>query len=148
MPTIRKGSTIDIPVLLDIWRRSVKLSHKFLTPDDITSLEPEARQGLGVMELWVAEVEGIPAGFMAMNANMIEALFIDPDHIGRKLGSSLIDHAKKVRGNDTELRVDVNEDNLNALGFYLAQGFKQTGRSPIDSAGRPWPLLHLSLSLR
>ncbi|MBD5359047.1 MAG: GNAT family N-acetyltransferase, partial [Bacteroides sp.] len=41
--------------------------------------------------------------------------------------------------------VDVNEQNISALNFYLAKGFKVTGRDETDEAGRPYPILHLSL---
>jgi putative acetyltransferase len=44
------------------------------------------------------------------------------------------------------LRVDVNEGNPGALAFYRRLGFTQTGRSPLDGAGRPYPLLHLAQS--
>ena len=39
----------------------------------------------------------------------------------------------------------MNEANENALGFYLHFGFEVAGRSELDSAGRPFPLLHLVL---
>jgi putative acetyltransferase len=39
----------------------------------------------------------------------------------------------------------VNEQNPEAVGFYLHYGFAQTGRSPLDGEGRPFPLLHMSL---
>ncbi|MFO6398493.1 GNAT family N-acetyltransferase, partial [Pseudomonas aeruginosa] len=38
-----------------------------------------------------------------------------------------------------------NEQNPQACGFYRHYGFRQTGRSATDSAGRPFPLLHMSL---
>jgi putative acetyltransferase len=41
--------------------------------------------------------------------------------------------------------VDVNEQNPQAVGFYLHEGFQQVGRSPLDGLGKPYPLLHLSL---
>lgn len=41
-------------------------------------------------------------------------------------------------------RVDVNEQNEQALGFYRRLGFAQVGRSPLDGEGRPYPLLHLA----
>lgn len=140
---IRPGTTHDLPALTAIWRRSVEATHEFLTPSDIDILEPEARQGLAVLELWVAEVDGIAAGFLAMQGNTMEALFIDPEHTGKKLGTEFIAHAQKIRGSNAELRVDVNEQNPAARGFYLSQGFREVGRSETDSAGRPWPLLHL-----
>ena len=41
------------------------------------------------------------------------------------------------------LVVDVNEQNPQALQFYLAEGFQVVGRSELDGGGRPFPLLHL-----
>lgn len=43
-------------------------------------------------------------------------------------------------------KVDVNEQNVSAAGFYAHRGFEVVGRSETDEAGRPYPLLHLSLS--
>ena len=145
MIAIRQGAAADIPALMDLWRRSVEATHTFLTPSDIDALEPEGRQALGTLEVRVAEMNGVPAGFMVMNDTMIEALFIDPDYMGKKLGTRFIKHARELRGRDKELRLDVNEANSDALAFYLAKGFKQVGRSETDNAGRPWPLLHLVL---
>jgi len=39
--------------------------------------------------------------------------------------------------------VDVNEQNDQAVGFYRKMGFTETGRSPTDDDGRPYPLLHM-----
>jgi len=44
--------------------------------------------------------------------------------------------------------VDVNEQNPDAIKFYLAAGFTIVGRSPLDSGGRPFPLLHLREMVR
>ncbi|HET8946999.1 MAG TPA: GNAT family N-acetyltransferase, partial [Candidatus Polarisedimenticolia bacterium] len=35
-----------------------------------------------------------------------------------------------------------------ALKFYKACGFEVEGRSPVDGAGRPFPLLHLKETAR
>jgi putative acetyltransferase len=43
-------------------------------------------------------------------------------------------------------RVDVNEQNHQAFGFYQRFGFAVTGRSDTDGQGKPYPLLHLGLS--
>lgn len=144
-PFIRRGLSEDVDPLVAMWRRSVEATHNFLTAADITMLEPEVRAGLERLEVWVADAGKVTAGFMAMHGNMIEALFIDPACMGMKLGTRFIEHARKLRGDDTELRVDVNEGNPAAVGFYRAKGFQQIGRSETDGAGRPWPLLHLRL---
>jgi hypothetical protein len=41
--------------------------------------------------------------------------------------------------------VDVNEQNPQAMGFYLRMGFAVAGRSETDDVGRPFPILHLRL---
>ena len=41
--------------------------------------------------------------------------------------------------------LDVNEQNPQAVGFYEHEGFVVAGRSPVDDAGRPFPLLHMRL---
>ncbi|MNN83835.1 putative N-acetyltransferase YjaB [compost metagenome] len=42
-------------------------------------------------------------------------------------------------------QLDVNEQNAQALGFYLHQGFEVVGRSETDGMGQPYPLLHMRL---
>ena len=39
----------------------------------------------------------------------------------------------------------MNEQNPQAAGFYEHMGFVVEGRSPVDDAGRPFPLLHMRL---
>ena len=39
----------------------------------------------------------------------------------------------------------MNEQNEQAVGFYLHQGFVIAGRSELDGTGKPYPILHLQL---
>ena len=41
--------------------------------------------------------------------------------------------------------VDVNEQNEQAVGFYLRLGFVVISRSACDDTGRSYPILHLQL---
>ena len=70
-------------------------------------------------------------------------LFIDSNRRGRGrgYGSALIEFAKQHGAT----KVDVNEQNPSALNFYKAKGFRINGRDETDDAGRPYPILHLSL---
>jgi putative acetyltransferase len=43
-------------------------------------------------------------------------------------------------------RLDVNEQNDQAVGFYRRMGFAAVGRSERDYTGKPYPLLHMRLS--
>ena len=42
-------------------------------------------------------------------------------------------------------KVDVNEQNEQAVGFYKNYGFETVHRSELDSSGKPYPTLHMEL---
>lgn len=77
-----------------------------------------------------------------MHDGAIEMLFISPDARGKGVGSLLATHAIKEQG---VTKVDVNEQNEQAKGFYLHIGFSVIGRSAVDGQGKAYPLLHLAL---
>ena len=81
------------------------------------------------------------AGFIGLSSDTIEMLFVDSSYRGQGYGSALIDFARQ-RG---ATKVDVNQQNTSASGFYLAKGFRVISRDETDDAGRPYPILHLSL---
>lgn len=141
---IRQGTVADYPLLLDIWLRAVRATHHFLQASDIDALLPQLRDHyFPAVELWVAvDAEDRPQGFLGLNESHVEMLFIDPDLRGQGIGSALLDHARQSH---KVVSVDVNEQNPEAAGFYRHYGFVQTGRSPLDGEGRPFPLLHMSL---
>ncbi|MBI6944610.1 acetyltransferase [Pseudomonas putida] len=141
---IRQATNADHPHLLNIWLRSVRATHHFLQESDIGTLLPQLRDiYLPAVEVWVAvDAEDCPLGFIGLNETHVEMLFIEPDLRGKGIGRALLDHARTSR---IQMSVDVNEQNPEAVGFYLHYGFVQTGRSPLDGEGRPFPLLHLSL---
>lgn len=141
---IRQRLAADNPRLLDIWVRSVRATHDFLVEADIEELYPQVRDAyLPAVEVWVSVDEhDRPTGFLGLSESHVEMLFIDPDLRGKGIGTQLLDHARTLR---PTLSVDVNEQNPQAVGFYLHYGFRQTGRSNVDAQGRPFPLLHMSL---
>lgn len=142
---IRRARTNDLDALVDVWERSVRATHHFLPESDIDFFRPLVRHGLGgeALELWVlADQNDQPLGFMGLSGIRIEALFLAPDHLGKGGGRRMVAHAQALQP-DRELLVDVNEQNEKAVGFYQAQGFVVEGRSPLDSLGRPYPLLHM-----
>lgn len=132
----------DYVALAELWERSVMATHVFLTEDDIKEIKdalvpvyfPE-------VDLYAVRADGRIAGFVGLSGEMIEMLFVDSDCRGCGYGSMLVGFAESMGAN----RVDVNEQNPAALGFYLSKGFRIIGRDPLDSAGRPFPILHLSL---
>jgi putative acetyltransferase len=140
---IREANPADCNPLLDIWLRSVRATHRFLTEDDIQALLPEVQKWLALpnLELWVlCSDETQPIGFMSLSEGSLDALFIAPEQIRRGGGRLLLEHARRQKG---RLKVEVNEQNPEAVNFYLKSGFEVVGRSATDESGRPFPLLHL-----
>jgi putative acetyltransferase len=138
---IREGRTADRDALVAIWLRSVRATHAFLTEEDIQKLSPLVReQVLPALEIWVLVRDDEPIGFAGLDGARLEALFLDPAHFRSGGGRLLVEHARRLKG---KLAVDVNEQQPEALRFYEALGFRVVGRSPVDSAGRPFPLVHL-----
>lgn len=139
---IRKATAKDHPSILDCWLHSVRATHSFITEEYIQEMIPLMRaHALKELELWVLTIdEDTIIGFMGLTENNVNALFLHPDHLRRGGGRMLVDHARSLKGS---LLVDVNEQNKEAVQFYLSQGFKQYDRSETDSMGKPYPLLHL-----
>lgn len=142
---IRKSNWKDTGVLMDIWRRSVRATHHFLSEADFLEIESllEDHYFPMVSVLVAVNTHLQPVGFMGMSGKHIDALFVDPNFKGQGIGSGLIRHALK---DAKEITVDVNEQNEAAVGFYAHFGFQRTGRSELDGQGKPYPLIHLRLS--
>ena len=143
---IRRARSTDREVLSDIWLRSVRATHTFVSKEDIHSFTPLVRDYLGSSEaeLWVlCSDSGTVMGFMGMSGSKMDALFLAPEFYRCGGGRQLVRHAQELRG---ELAVDVNEQNLGACRFYEACGFVVEGRSELDDMGRPYPLLHMRLA--
>ncbi len=145
MPELRirdKVGVDEYPRLVEIWRSAVEATHDFLAEDDRARIE--ARLGaeyLPQVRLFVAEIDGDPVGFAGIAADKLEMLFVDAVHRGRGVGSVLLSRVVDEHGVKT---VDVNEQNPRAVDFYSRRGFAVVGRSELDDAGRPYPLVHMS----
>lgn len=134
----------DYDELIEVWERSVRATHHFLAEADINELRPLILEHyFDAVELRCVRREGRILGFSGVADGVLEMLFVAPESRGTGVGRALCGHAVE-RQNVT--RVDVNEQNPQALGFYEHMGFTVTGRSARDGQGRPFPLLHLELA--
>lgn len=134
----------EYPALVDIWRSAVLATHDFLAEDDFARIEGNlASAYFPAVELLVAERDGRPVGFAGIAEGGLEMVFVDAAERGTGIGGALLASAIADHG---VVRVDVNEQNAGATGFYLSHGFTQTSRSALDGDGRPYPILHLALA--
>jgi len=132
---------VEWPALVRIWRSAVEATHDFLTVADIGFYERRlAEEYLKMVDVTVADSDGVPVGFSGVAGGNLEMLFIDHQHRGRGAGSVLLADAM---AKNPGLLVDVNEQNPQAVGFYHRHGFVTLSRSETDGDGRPFPILHL-----
>jgi putative acetyltransferase len=141
---IEEARETDYAELLMVWERSVRATHHFLTEDDILSLRSLILgEYFDAVELrCVRNKERKIIGFCGVADGNLEMLFVSPDSRSQGVGTALCRHAVDCLG---VTKVDVNEQNPQALGFYEHFGFSIVGRSPLDGQGNPYPLLHMAL---
>lgn len=141
---IEQAKTRDHPTLISLWEASVRTTHHFLPEAEIDALKPLILEHyFAAVDLVCARDDTGIAGFCGVHDGNIEMLFLAPEARGRGIGRLLVAHAISRQG---ATRVDVNEQNVQALGFYQRMGFVVTGRSPLDGQGKPYPLLHMVLA--
>ncbi len=142
--SIRRSRHDEGEKLVAVWCRSVDATHHFLSAEYRAELERLVRSFLPEAPLWVAaNVRDEPVGFMLLSGQHMDALFVDPDARGMGVGRLLVEHALSQA---PKLTTNVNEQNVQAVGFYKKMGFRVTGRSEVDDLGKPYPLLNLAYS--
>ena len=139
---VRAGTKADVARALEIWRAAVDVTHGFLTPEDRAEIDRMvADEFLPNVDLWLADdAHGRAVGFLVMDGEMIDALFVDPAAHGQGFGTALLAHALTLAPGAL---VEASEQATNALPFYEARGFVRIGRSETDPQGRPYPLVLL-----
>ena len=134
-----------ITSLLAIWAASVRASHHFLTEEDISDLCPYAEEAIRQIEtLWVVEDENVRIGFMGIQSDKIEMLFLHPDYFRKGIGRLLI---QKAFSELSVQYVEVNEQNPSAVKFYERLGFRTYRRDETDDQGNPFPILRMKRDL-
>ena len=141
--TITRPTSNDFDDLLLLWEASVRSTHHFLTEENIQFYKQLIPQYFSAVELYIIRNnQGSIAAFMGLSDELIEMLFVHPEEQGKGLGKQLLRFAiqkKQIR------KVDVNEQNEHAFLFYQYMGFRVFARDETDSAGNPFPILHLKL---
>ncbi len=137
----------DYPRVVEVWEASVRATHHFVSEADLQYFKSLVQDGLAQVETLLCARDSARqvAGFIGIDQDKVEALFIHPHWRGQGIGRRLLAHAVQALG---ATRVDVNEQNTQAVGFYLRMGFEVVGRSEVDDFGKPYPLLHMALRER
>ncbi len=119
---IRKMEETDISDVLQIWLETNIKAHSFIEKEYWTGNYEMVKQILPEAEVYVYEDEknGQIVGFIGMNNQYVEGLFVKESAQSRGIGKQLLDHAKSRK---TELRLGVYQKNVRAMRFYLRENF-------------------------
>lgn len=127
--------------ILSVWEQSVRATHHFLTPEDFQTIKGIVHTiNFNDFEVYCLVQDQKVLGFTGIASQKIEMLFLAPEAFGRGLGSRLMEFAlRELNAN----KVDVNEQNTNAVKFYSKWGFETLERTDKDDLGFDYPLLRM-----
>ncbi len=146
-----------IDVCHDLWERSVRATHDFLTEEDIRRIKdyvPDAFRGVEIFatievdaKIKTESESKVGAsrilGFMGIQGHTLEMLFLAPEACSRGLGRRLLEYG--IEHHEMN-ELSVNEQNPQAIGFYEHMGFRTYKRTETDAAGDPYPILYMKRS--
>ena len=126
--------------LIDVWEKSVRSSHHFLSEEDLEYYRPRIRDiYFDAVDLYVVRNPHMVV-FMGLSEDMVEMLFVLPSEKGKGYGSALLNFAFEERH---IRKIDVNEQNTEAYQFYINRGYHAIARDEVDADGKPYPIIHL-----
>jgi dihydrofolate reductase/GNAT superfamily N-acetyltransferase len=129
--------------LLSVWEQSVAATHHFLTPADFEEIkETVATIDFNAFPVFCLLRNHNLTGFIGVADRKVEMLFVLPGFIGKGLGKQLMDYAVNEQQAN---KVDVNEQNQDAVNFYRKSGFEVYERTEKDGQGKNYPLLKMKL---
>ncbi|WP_300669118.1 GNAT family N-acetyltransferase [Soonwooa sp.] len=139
---IRKIEAKDYQDLIPIWESAVRNTHDFLKEEDFNFYKEQIPMYFDHVNLFGFEENGKLIGFMGIAEDNLEMLFIHNDARGKGIGKQLLNYG--IANCDVK-KVDVNEQNAQAVGFYEYMGFQVLNRSELDGQGKAYPILHMGL---
>jgi putative acetyltransferase len=136
---IRRAEPADLEAVGEVFASSFETLLTFLP--DLHTHEERRRYMMDVVardqELWVAELDGRVVGLAALGEAELAQLYVHPDHIGRGIGSQLLEKTKELRPNGFALwTFPANE---RACRFYEKHGLRvvQHGDGSGNEEGLP-----------
>jgi len=141
---VSETTPVLIEQLVEVWDKSVRETHLFLSDAEIKNIEKYIPQALDSIAHLIIAVndEHKPIAFMGIEERKLEMLFILPEYRGKGLGKQFLHYGIKTFSVN---EVGVNEQNPQAKGFYEHMGFQIYKRTETDEQGNPYPILYMRL---
>ena len=117
---IRKLQKADINRVADIWLKTNLKAHFFISEQYWISNYEFVKEMLPQAEVYVYEDDKMIQGFVGLNAEYIEGIFVSDEMQSCGIGKLLLDYIKDKK---VSLRLNVYQKNARAISFYQREGF-------------------------
>ena len=117
---IRKLLNGDIDRVADIWLKTNLKAHYFISNQYWKSNYELVKEMLSQSEVYVFEADKMIQGFVGLNDEYIEGIFVSDEMQSCGIGKLLLDYVKDKK---VSLRLNVYQKNARAISFYQREGF-------------------------
>ena len=117
---IRKLQKVDINRVADIWLKTNLKTHFFISEQYWISNYEFVKELLPQAEVYVYEDDKMIQGFIGVNDEYIEGIFVSDEMQSRGIGKILLDYIKDKKD---RLQLKVYQKNVRAMSFYQREGF-------------------------
>ncbi len=114
---IRRAREEDVDPVIAFWREA-----RYLPPHVTHGHDEDRSHFLSLQDVWVAERDGGPVGFMALSPGWIEQLHVAVPAQRSGVGRALVEHAKSLMD---DIRLHTFQANAPARAFYARHGFQE-----------------------
>ena len=127
---IRELQRDDINKVADIWLDTNIKAHHFIPAQYWKSNFESVKEALSYAEVYVYEHDREIQGFIGLNNEYIEGIFVSGEMQSKVIGKILINYAKEKKH---KLLLNVYQKNTGAISFYQREGF-EIQHSGLDEA--------------
>ena len=117
---IRKLLNGDIDRVADIWLKTNLKAHYFISNQYWKSNYELVKEMMLQSEVYVYEDDKMIQGFIGINDEYIEGIFVSDEMQSRGIGKMLLDYIKDKKD---RLQLKVYQKNVRAMSFYQREGF-------------------------
>lgn len=117
---IRKITKMDIDEVIKIWLLTNISAHDFIKREYWENNQEYVKEALKNSEVYVYDLDDEILGFIGLEDNYIQGIFVRKDKQSMGIGKELLNYAKNIK---KKLELKVYKKNERAVKFYINEGF-------------------------
>lgn len=129
---IRALQEADINKVADIWLNTNIKAHSFIPAQYWKGNFELVKERLLQAEVYIYEDNQQIQGFIGLNGDYIEGIFVSDEYQSQGIGARLLDYIKNKKD---KLSLSVYQKNSRAISFYQREGFKMQCEALDEATG-------------